>query len=808
MRFERIKSNKLTGLGDVDWIFSESPALLFCKDRSYQRMISNALMELFYDQKSLHHLKDDNSKGLLEVWLVIENTTYHIRRDFLQQSSEVVKYSTLGSKKGTEENVSVPETMTIGEYLFQVNHQSFRQGVLVDWPENNERDHLKLLVNNLRQGGDEGLSLIKVRASLLGAQKRVSEQERSIGLVKAEYDALRSEWESAHRQQDEERLLLIAIKNFQENEGILSEKIASAIIIQERLALLTQNPDYRQLRQLQGELTQLEERISVVGANLTALTCEPEVDWAVIENLREECIEWASLQEQVEHIAVAEQIQEEKIAELKDSIQTCGYQGLAQDEDQRLMRVEEERDAAQEELNKLTSIKEELKSTELICLVEIERLQDFADMVGVTAADEIKIAQRERHLQQWQDSKICCSLDRTLRKHFSETSIGEKLKFRLVRYYEEHHSSNFVEFTSRLVSFHDQQKLVESFQIQIEQLREKAGREDILLRTVQTRTGFLKQAFLAADVADLPAWLNGWKDYQRKQHQLALEINEQQLIQEKSTSKKSMLHTCTEQLREKLGDWDTPTTDRDEVLAAVFKVATQLRAKDEVEREIAAYSQRFNDLLGGRNMEGLAKILEPLADLERETCVSDDERLVELTAWQNERLEIRTQRAKAERRLQSSQRFPELDVLEKKIETVKRQWMAYEDLSRAIDDAQVLLEACLQEWQAKFGKALNNEMKWVLSKITSSQAQERIQRELEEAKRHYFAYRMAIAQLTFGSSSEVPLFFSVGAIDGDEKFWVDVIAYLRQLSLTRQMILITTDPKLEEKLVGIGWCSL
>lgn len=808
MRIERIKSNRLTGLGDVDWTFSEGPALLLCKDRSHQRMIGSILIELLYDQKTPVPLMDDSHKGYLEVWLASENSRYHIRRDFIQQTNQVVQSSTLEHEAVAGENVSLPETMTIGDYLFRVNHQTFRQGVVVDWPEKNELDHLKLRVNNLRQGGDEGLSLLKVRASLLGAQKRVSQQEGSMVLVKAEYDALRSEWESAHRQQDEERLLLISIKNFQENEAILSEKIASAIIIQERLALLTQNPDYRELRQLQGELTQLEERISVVGANLTALTSESEVDWAVIENLREECIEWASLQEQVEHLAGAEQIQAEKIAELKGSIQTCGYEGLSQDEDQRLRRVEEERDAAQEELNKLTSIKEELKSTELMYSVEIARLQDFADMVGVKEADEVKIAQRERHLKQWQNSKICCSLDRTLQNHFSETSIGGKLKSRLDRYYEEHRSSNFEEFTSRLVGFHDQQKLVDSLQIQIEQLREKAGREDILLRTVQTRTGFLKQAFLAAEVADLPAWLNGWEDYQRKQHQLAFEIDEQQLLQEKSALKKSMLHTCTEQLREKLGDWATPTTDRDEVLAAVFKVATQLRSKDEVEREIAASSESFNDLLGGRNMEGLAKILEPLADLERETCVSDDERLVELTAWQNDRLEIRKQRAEAERRLQSRQRFPELDVLEKKIETVKRQWMAYEDLSRAIDDAQVLLETSWQEWQAKFGKALNNEMKWILSKISSSQAQERIQRELEEAKRHYFAYRMAIAQLTFGSSSEVPLFFSVGAIDGDEKFWVDVIAYLRQLSLTRQMILITTDLKLEEKLVGAGWSSL
>lgn len=243
MRIERIKSSRLTGLGDVDWTFPVGPVLLFCEDRSHQRILGKLLLELFYDQKTARALMAESSKGLLEVWMAGENTRFHIRRDFIQQGNEFVRSSTLVSEEVTGQNVSLPETLTLGDYLFRVNLRSFRQGAVVDWPEKNERDHLSLRVNNLCQGGDEGLSLVKVRASLVGAQKRVSGQKGSMVLVRAEYEALRLEWEAAHRQQDEERLLLIEIKNLQENEAILSERIASAIIIQERLALLTQNPD-------------------------------------------------------------------------------------------------------------------------------------------------------------------------------------------------------------------------------------------------------------------------------------------------------------------------------------------------------------------------------------------------------------------------------------------------------------------------------------------------------------------------------------------------------------------------------------
>jgi len=812
MRIERIKSSRLTGLGDVDWTFPVGPVLLFCEDRSYQRILGKLLQELFYDQKTPYALKAESSKGLLEVWMAGENTRYHIRREFIQQGNEFVRSSTLVTEEGTGQNVSLPETLTLGDYLFGVNLQAFRQGVAVDWPEKNEHDHLRMRVNNLRQGGDEGLSLIKVRASLVGARKRVSEQKGSMALVRAEYDALRREWEVAYRQQDEERLLLIEIKNLQENEAVLSERIASAIIMQERLALLTQNPDYRELRQLQEELSQLEERIRVVESNLTTLTSESEIDWAVIENLREECIEWATFQEQVKRLSVLVQMRTEKNSELRDSLQKCGYEGLSKDEDQHLRGAEEERDTAQEELNKLTITKDDLESTQLIYSEEIARLQDLTDMARVTEADEVRIEQRERHLKQWQSSKIGCSLDRTLRKHFNGTSIGEKLESRLGHYYEGYHVSSFEEFTSRLKGFRDQHKLVERVQIQIEGLQEKAqekeSREYILRRTVQTRTELLKQAFFKAKVADFPAWLNGWEEYQRGKHQLALKIDELQLLHEQATMEEKKLQACSEQLREKLGDWDTPATDRDEVLASVFKVASLLREKDEAEREIAAYSQRFKDLIGDRNMERLAKDLEPLADLERETRVSDVERMAELTAWQKEHLETPEQRAEAEQRLQVSHKFPSLTVLEKKIETVKQQWMAYEDLRCAIDDALVLLETSWQEWQVKFEKALDYEMKWILRKFSSSLAQETIQRDLAEAKQDYFAYRMAIAQLNVGSYTEAPLFFSVGDIDVGERFWVDVIEYFRKLSLTRQMIFITTDPKLGEKLTGVGWSFL
>lgn len=808
MRIDRIKSNRITGLGTVDWAFPVGSVVLFCEDRSHLRKPEKLLSDLFYDLNTTHLDKVESNQGLLEVWVTGENTRFHIHRGTIHQGIEMVS-STLVTDEGTGQTVSVPNNQNLGDYLLRINRRAFRQGVFVNWPEKDDCDSLSLRVNNLRQGGDEGLSLTKVRASLAGAQKRVSDQKGSMVLVKAEYDALRQEWEAAHRQQDEERLLLIEIKNLQEKEAILSEKIASAKITEERLALLTQNPDYRELRQLQGEIIQLEERIQATESNLTTLTNESVVDWAMIENLRGECLEWASFQKQVEDLGIVAQRRAEINAQLKGSLKTCGYNGLSNDEDQRLRRAEEARAKAQEELNKLKITKDELERTRLLYLEERARLQDLEDMAGVTEADEVKIVQREKHLKQWRGSKICCSLDRALRKHLSGISIGEKLEDGLGHFYGGYHASNFEEFTSRLKDFRDQQKLVERVQIHIERLQEKADREAMLRRIVLSRTELLKQAFLATKSNGLSAWLNGWENYQVNKHQLALKVDELQLILEQIAMDEKKLQSCADQLREKLGDWDTPARDREEVLGAVFKVASQLRAKDEAEREIAEYSKRFTDLLGDRNMERLAEKLEPLADLERESRIFADERLTELNAWQNERQETRKQRTEAEKRLKDSGKFQSMIVLEKKIETVKRQWQTYEDLHRAIADAQALLEMSWQEWQTKFGKVLNSEKTWIMSKISSSLDLELIHSsKATEAKRNYFAYRMAIAQLSLGSYFEAPLFFTVGDVDENERFWVDSLEYFRKLSLKRQIILITTDAKLREKLIGISWSSV
>lgn len=806
MRIERIRGSHLKGLGDVDWLFPAGPSFLIFEEKGQPKAPGRLLQELLYHQNNQENLKLENKAGLLEVWVTGDNTRFHIRQEFIQEGN-FRKFSTQIKEEMTGQNLSLPQYLTLGDYLFRLNQQAFHQGAVIEWPEVNDRDQFRQRINNLRQCGDERTSPVRSQASLSGAQKKVSEQKGSMALVKAEYDELRLEWEASHRQQDEDRLLLIDIKKLQETEAILSERIQSTKVIQERLAILSQNPDYRELRQLQAELIQLKEQLQAAESNLATLTKVSDMDWVLLDTLREECNVWARVQEQVEHFANIAQIQAEKLSQLQASIQRCGYEGSSDAEDQRLRRVMEERDLAQEELNKLIIKKADLDSTKLIYSKEVARLREFVDIARVTEADEVKITQWESRLKKWQNSNFGCSLDRKVQKYFNGASIGEKLASRLDQYFKKYQVLDIEEFKSRLQEFHNQKKLVEGIWMQIEQWQNDLVQEDILVKTVESRTELLNQSFRRVHVEDFSAWLKGWEDYQRKKQLLSITTGKLTSLLERSTIEEEKLRALTEQLRERLVDWDTPSKDRDGIFALVVKAAKELRFKDEAERKIAECSQRYKDILGDRDMDSLATILEPLAELEQEARVSKDDRMSMLTAWEKERLEIRKQRMEAEKRLQSSRRYPSLTILEERIETVKREWMAYEGLQRAITDAHLLLEMSIKEWQAKFRKALNHEVEWILSKFDSSKDSGTIQSDLDLVKCHYFAYRMANAQLAIGSYPEVPLLLSVGEINEGERFWDDVIEFLSKLSFTRQIIFTTTDLKLEGKLKDVGWSS-
>lgn len=804
MKIERIRLRNFRDLKDIDWIFPTGSILIINRDINDQKLLDDLLMKLFYEQGS-QLLEEQQENAAAEVWISEENNNNHflVRYENIQIEDHLTQQLTFLDGNGCK--VNLPEKMTIGEYLFQARLNAFLQGGTITWPEKDSQDNLFLRINNLSQGGDENFSLTKVRASLIGAQKRVKDQRESMELVKAEYDALRNEWENAHRQQEANRQLLIEIKNLQENEAILTEKISLTHRIHQRLECLAQNSDYRELRQLQDEISRLEERKQRLDEGLRAISSDAAVDWEIIENFREECMEWACLQKDVRSLTAETEDRIKLIEQIQKLLLSSSYQGFREDEEQQLRRVMEERDSARERLDKLIQVREELDELKLEYEEEIAKLSKLIVMSEVTEDDVYRITRKEKQLNRWRSNKICSITDHLLAKPLKIKSINERLSSHLLDYYQRYHVANYQEFTSLLQEFQQQQKQVDNLQKRIEKLQEKVNKEPKLLRLIDSRNEILKNAFTKVQAADFSEWSKGWVAYQQMKKQRSQEADQLNKDLEHKLDLEKKLVICAEGMGENLKNWGIPVGDREEVLSAILNVASQLQARDEVEEEVAKYSEIFVKKLGNRDIEQLSRVLEPLAELEREQRLSYQERLAEMTSWEKERVEILEDLEELNTRLQGEEQAASLAVLEKRIEVKKRQWTAYEDLRHALNDAQAILDLSWQEWQTKYEKTLSEEKQWIYEHFFSQTKGKYFENETV-VKRNYFSYRLALAQLALPVTAEVPLFFSVGKIsEGDKTFWADATKYLNKLGLGRQVFLNTEDPLLAEILLSDGW---
>lgn len=804
MRIDRIRIKNYAGLRDIDWTFPLGPVFILFEDEILQELFCDLLLTLFYGQQEAQLLSSLSPNTLIEVWMSGEGSRYILRHKYSKEDKGLQYHSNLFDETG--QTVYLPENTILGEYLFNIQLQAFLQGGTVKWPARDDNDNFISRINNLSQGGDEELSLRKMRASLAGAQKKVKEKRESMELVKAEYDALRVEWEDAHRLQEDERLLQIEIKNLREKETVLTESIAVTTNMQMRIELLSQNLDYRELRQLQDEINRLEDRWRFLDDNLRSISNQASLDWEIIESFREECMEWACLLRDVERLGVEIELRSKLIQDTEMFLFSSGYRGLREDEDLYLKRILEERDTAQTKLNKLSRTKRGLEKLKAIYAQENERFACLAMMSEVTEDEKSKITKKETYLKLWRSSNIGSVIDRILHNRLGFKKITEILSANLLDYYKRYQVTDYQEFTNQLEDFHNQHKRLEKVQKQMEKLQKKVNQETNLRRIVDSNSEIIVKALTAAQASDFSEWLNGWVNYQQKRNLLSSEVRQLNLELEHKSVQEKQLAECSQRMGNNLKDWGIPATNWEEVLSGVLKAASQLQERDEVEQEVTAFSEKFHKILGLRDMEKLSQDLEPLAEVERESLIPNEERQAEISAWDRERVEICQRIEELSHRLREKQKIPSLSVLEKNIEIKKRQWTEYENLCHALDDAQTLLELSWQEWQMKHEKILNDEKQWVYNRCFTSVSKKFVEGETH-TKRQYFSYRMAVAQLALQADAEVPLFFSAGKITNeDQKFWEDVIQYLEKISIHRQVIFSITEQV--ERLSAYGWSSL
>ena len=428
-------------------------------------------------------------------------------------------------------------------------------------------------------------------------------------------------------------------------------------------------------------------------------------------------------------------------------------------------------------------------------------------MAAITESDLERVSQKEKQLEKWRNSKLGGFLDGTLEKRLGRKSIAAALSSHLLRFYEDYQTSNYEEFRDKLARYLVYRKRIEKLNGRLLRVQAKVNQEDYLRKMVAAYSQRLDIALKAVHASDFSEWLKGWQDYRRKKDRLSQDKTEIAALREKLSGEEEKLAACREKLRENLKNWGVPTSNREEVLAAVLNLAALLHEKNETDGDISAFADKYRQLLGGRDMEQLARVLEPLGELERELCFSPQERQADITAWRQEQARLSEKIEDLRQRLSGNSAVPDLRFLEKKIAKLKHRWTGYEDLVHALAEAQSLLELSWQEWQTGYEQALNREKQWISEQAFSSAGLQGGSEEIQ-ALRHYFAYRMAVAQLAFDANRDVPLFFIAADSQNDpEGFWEEAVKYLQKLSFSRQILFFTADPELGGELGGKGWHS-
>lgn len=539
----------------------------------------------------------------------------------------------------------------------------------------------------------EKLILAQALNSLSRAKSRVEEQAGRIEQIKSEYIALKKDWDAANRLEEEKRALQIELKNLHTRKKLTTEKLSILTKTQERIAVLRQNPDYRELRRNQAEVSRLEDLRRKTETDLITFTSDPQVDMSMINKLREECRIWAELQAETEKLSAEIRQQDEIINEMQHALNLSGYQAITENEEQHLRQAEEEWLTAELKLNELDSLDILIESAKKDLWEENAKLKQFGNQAELEAAYKNKMIQAVKLFTKRQSSRLNGYLDRMLQKQLARQKSNTRLTAGLIRYCRQHKADEFNEFQQQLKRYIQLKQNIKNLENKLAQLHRDAELQKELIKIVNTRSQLLRHAYQIVGADDYSSWLIGLEEYRQQEKRINILINDLNQKKQLLETQEKALAAYIDEVREKLRDWILPTADLEEILAVVKTVAFLLRAKEEAEKEYLSLKASYDKQLKNRNMDQLATVLEPLADLEREAHLPEKERQKELSTCRNELAEINMEVTKAEKRLQEIRKYTIKPDLDKKLKSLKMQWQNHDELKRALDTTEDILVA-------------------------------------------------------------------------------------------------------------------
>jgi exonuclease SbcC len=790
MRINQIKMRQGAKKWRQDaWEFPDRFSVLSFDEVDSLRYFKDVWLNVFYDVVSA----ESEERLGAQVWAQDQHTQMQLsRKSGAGQSAQWIGEARSDTDGKTQ--ASYPENTPLGEFLFGLNLTAFKQWGLCVWPEGQERD-FRHYIRNLQQTGEEGLSLAKMQESLAGAKRKMEEPDADLSKAREQYNAVKEAWEEANSRQEATRMMQIELRRSGALSQALQDKSAALLQLQSRVDVWRENMDYRTLRQMSNELERLEALLQEITGRLAEYIQAPQIDQELIDLLRDDCIAWADAQKRVEDVEQTMRDLDQEIQQKEIILEESPYHQLPEAEDRRLQGLDAERQMLLRELSRLSDLSKVLSKQTEIVRQEENALQELQVFAQLTPPEERKIVRTAKLLARWKREKICRALDDYCWEHWNLRGGSDRLTRRLDQFYLRYEVRSLEEFRTRLDLYRGGAEDLAALLAECAGMRQELAREAAATQTMQDCNEQLQEAYHQARVADLPEWLNGWNQYVEVQSRLveareALTAKTEELRQEEA-----QLCACANQLREQLRALLPADAELEDAMHAVMLVAVQMRAKCVTENEHTVLEEEYRHTLGDRDLDQLAGILEPIADLEREAGISDAQRREMLEAWQAEIETLDRRMRELEQELQRNQLLPALAVVEADLAKSRQQWERYENLFRSIKDAQNILEHSCQEWQERYGRDVGVEVNLLSSRLASPASAEEAASEYQ-LKQQYFAWRMGMAQLAAVEHPHLPLLFLNEEMRESEDFWQEKVAFLRKFSRVRPVIFGTSDPRL------------
>lgn len=408
-----------------------------------------------------------------------------------------------------------------------------------------------------------------------------------------------------------------------------------------------------------------------------------------------------------------------------------------------------------------------------------------------------------------------------------ETEISTYLE----NIYREFRVDGYHDLTFKLRAHADQQSRIGELEANIQALRRELllTEEERISGVLEEETQFINKILRICHCSGLGEWQSGLAHYKKIKQKLHALATEQEDLNTQLMDISEARQSVEGVIKEKLDLIGLPGVELEQANEIYHKLTVKWMEKVRLEQEIEVLTEQFQTLLQERDMALLAQKLQPIAALEREQGIHDEDGYKNLIRGWQEKLALTAQAITATENLSKTIPVPArtLMQIEEEIEKNEEKIQYYERVRRSLKLAQEVMQESYRELQQRLGMKLHNEAAAILEEIIPERkingkgtlaSEERLLISQAPWEQAYFALKLGVSTIWQQQNGPGPLIMEEPFWDYDNVSLDLALEFMQKYSTrkndrtdngeesndqTRQIILLTVQERIWQRLRNI-----